>query len=213
MRTIPRLPALCLAVIGTIAARPQTAIAQVQQVYQSRGEVALPDTTAVPYVSGSSLLRQADALVSMAQTAPSAASTYPNAREAAHAARAAQDAYDAAVSNYSNGYYEAADSAARIAIQKSVLAAAAATRPPAPPLQTVSEGEVGSPGPTTVAVPNPAPAVLIREPNNYVTSSYAGLTPQPFGTYPANGPYPSPMGTTLPFGVTAVGRTPALVAP
>ena len=213
MRTIPLLPTLSLAVIATIAARPRPATAQVQQVYESHGEVALPDTTAAPYVSGSTLLRRANALVSMAQSAPSGASTYPNAREAAHAARAAQDAYDAAVSNYSSGYYATGDSAARVAIQKAELAAAAAARPPAPPLQMVSEGEVGAPGPTTVLVPNPAPAVLIRQANDYVTSSYAGLTPQPFGTYPANGPYPPAMSESLPFGTTAVGRTPSLVAP
>ena len=213
MRTTLLLPALSLAVIAAIAAHPHAATAQVQQVYTSRGEVAAPDTTAAPYVSGSTLLRRADALVSMAQTAPSGASTYPNAREAAHAARAAQDAYDAAVSNYSNGYYATADSAARVAIQKAELAAAVAARPPAPPLQMVSEGEVGAPGPTTILVPNPAPAVLIREASDYVTSSYAGLTPQPFGTYPANGPYPPAMRDSLPFGTTAVGRTPTVVAP
>ncbi len=213
MRTFPLLSALSLAVIATTATGARPAIGQVQQVYESRGEVAVPDPAAVPYVSGSTLLRRADALVSMAQTAPSGASTYPNAREAAHAARAAQDAYDAAVSNYSNGYYATADSAARIAIQKAELAAALAVRPPAPPLQMVSEGEVAAPGPTTVLVPNPAPAVMIRAGNDYVTSSYAGLTPQPFGAYPANGPYPPAMSDSLPFGTRAVGRTPSIVAP
>jgi hypothetical protein len=148
----------------------------------------------------------------MAQTAPSSAATYPNAREAAHAARAAQDAYDAAVANYSNGYIETADSAARVAIQKAEIAAAAAARLPTPPLQLVSEGEVGQPGPTTVLVPNPAPGILIREANPYVSSSYAGLTPQPFGAYPAEPVSPLVPGS-VPFGVTPVGRTPALVAP
>jgi hypothetical protein len=184
--------------------------AQAVESYEAPGDVTTSDTTLV-LLGGPTLLRQAAALVAMAEAAPSAAATYPDARIAAHEALAASLAYQSALNNYSDGYYESADSAARVAVQLAGFATSDAMRRPQA-VPTVSEGSLAAAGPVVVEVPNPAPVVLITETRTELPSSYADLTPLPFGAVPA-GPYAPALRDSLPFGATRVGRTPALVAP
>ena len=181
-------PALGIAILA------QHATGQERKLYESAGEVASPSTPA--NLSGLSLLDQADTLVAWAQTAPSGAATYKASRQSALAAQGASDALEVAATNYANGNYAAGDSAARVAIGMAQIANQALLRP----------------DPVLVIEPNPSPGVLITQTGNTVPNSYAGLTPQPFGAYPA-GPYPPYMRDSLPNGVTPVGKRPAMIAP
>jgi hypothetical protein len=180
-----------------LAVPAQSVSAQAQKYYQSAGEVTAPAATPDnSNLTGVSLIAQADTFVSMAATAPPGA-TYAATRQSNIAARAASDALDAAAAEYSNGHYEAADSMARVAIGMAELATQIATR---------------RPDAFTVVEPNPAPGVLITQDGDRVPNSYAGLTPQPSGSYPA-GPYPPMLRDSLPFGATPVGIKPSLIAP
>lgn len=185
-------PALGIAILA------QHANAQERKLYESAGEVTTPTTPEVANLdlSGLSLLDQADTLVSIAQTAPWGAATYKASRQSALAAQGASEALEVAASNYANGNYAAGDSAARYAIGMAAIANQALLRP----------------DPVLVIEPNPSPGVLITQTGTLVPNSYAGLTPQPFGAYPA-GPYPAYMRDSLPIGVTPVGKRPAMIAP
>ena len=196
MRTLPFVLA---ASAVTLAITARNATSQERKIYESAGEVASnpsPTPEVANVISGLSLLDQADTLVSIAATAPLGAATYRLARQSALAAQAASDALEVAAASYSNGNYARGDSAAKVAISMAELANQALLRP----------------SPPSPFEPNPSPAILISSAGSHVSNSYAGLTPQPIGAYPA-GPYPSYMPDSLPFGVAPVGKKPALIAP
>jgi hypothetical protein len=206
-----RLALLSLTSLLSIALISQRSPAQMTESYEAGGDIFGTTNEHLAAVAAPSLLRRTAGLVAMAQDAPAAAPTVGAARQATRFAAAASSAYQAAVSNYSDGFYQAADSAAYVAMRMAELATEVGTIRGGE-VVTESAASLGSPGSVVLLVPNPAPAVMITETQTELPPSYAGLTPRPFGAEPA-GPYAPPLRDSLPFGALPVGRTPSIVAP
>jgi hypothetical protein len=195
-----------------VALSGQRTAAQVAESYEAGGDIFATTNENLAALAGPSLLRRTAGLVAMAHDAPAAAPTVRAARQAARFAAAASSAYESALSNYLDGFYQPADSAAYVAIRMAELATEVGTLRGGAVI-TESAASLGNPpGSVVLLVPNPAPAVMITETEKELPPSYAGLSPEPFGTYPS-GPYAPPLRDSLPFGAIPVGRTPALVAP
>ena len=202
---------LSLTSLVSLAAISQRTTAQAAESYEAGGDIFATTDENLAAMAAPSLLRRTSGLVAMAQDAPSAAPTYRAARLAARNAAAASAAYRTALANYFDGFYQAADSAASVAMRMAELATEEGTLRGSA-VVTESAASLGSPESIVLLVPNPAPAVMITETEKELPPSYAGLTPRPFGAY-ASGPYAPPLRDSLPFGAIPVGRTPSLVAP
>jgi hypothetical protein len=207
-----RLTLLSLTSLVSVALISQRTPAQVAESYEAGGDIFATTNETLAATAVPSLLRRTGGLVAMAQDAPAAAPTVRAARQATRFASAASAAYQAALASYQDADYQAADSAANVAMRMAELATEVGTLRGGA-VVTESAASLGNPpGTVVLLVPNPAPAVMITETATMLPPSYAGLTPRPFGAY-ASGPYAPPLRDSLPFGATPVGRTPALVAP
>jgi hypothetical protein len=206
-----RLALLSLMPLVSVALISQRSPAQVTESYEAGGDIFATTNEHLAAIAAPSLLRRTGGLVALAQDASAAAPTIRAARQAARFAAAASSAYQAAVSDYSDGFYQAADSAAYAAMRMAELATEVGTMLSGEVI-TESAASLGSPGSVVLLIPNPAPAVMITETQTVLPPSYAGLTPRPFGAEPA-GPYAPPLRDSLPFGALPVGRTPSMVAP
>ena len=198
-----------LAWLACLSLATQPASAQTPR--QTWGYAPATSDSAAPPSGAPRVLRRAAAMVAMAESAPAAAPTILATRDAGAAEQAAAAAYQSALTSYSVGDRAGADSAARHAIDLAELAVTTAMARGSDLVQTASAGDVAlAPPPAAPLAPvcitaaTPAPTTA--------STSFADLRRYPFGTLPSE-PVLRTQPDSLPFGATAVTRSPAPIAP
>lgn len=201
MRRVPvSLYAATLLSLLAVSLTPAAWAQRAPPLQAASGRDTTSDTSGVlpgvPFV-----MRRADAVVAMAQTAPSIAPTVRTTRVVSVAAQQAARALEIAHAEYSAGHYPSALAEAQRAINLARLAIGTAMQD-VPEALAAAEEPAGNTGPVRLAVSRVPVTVYGLEPTQ-APPTYRSMWTEPFGASPSGLGAPL-MRDSLPFGAEPI---------